>query len=73
MVEQTQARMEDATDKMQEGAQELKDAVTEKATNMYNEYMEQGCEMIRAHPYRSLLIAFGVGALAGLLLFRRSE
>jgi ElaB/YqjD/DUF883 family membrane-anchored ribosome-binding protein len=59
-----------ATEKFKEGAREFKDAISETATGSFEHYCDSGADMIKASPYKSVLIAFGVGALFGLLLFR---
>ncbi|HEY3322291.1 MAG TPA: DUF883 C-terminal domain-containing protein [Planctomycetota bacterium] len=78
MVEQIREQMQEqdvkaATGKIKEGAQELKDAAYRRAQSAYGEYSEQGAQMIKESPFKSVLIAFGVGALFGMLFFRRSD
>ena len=72
MVEQMQQHtFSEASRKIKEGAQEFKDAVTEIATNTRSEYCDQTTDMVKEHPYKSLLIAFGAGAVFSLLFLRR--
>ena len=79
MVEQVQeSSFKGATDKLKEGAQDFKKAVTdtagetcEKANETFNQYCEQTSEMVRENPMKSLLVAAGVGALLGMLFARR--
>jgi len=71
MVEiNTQHTFSGATAKMKEGAVDFKDAVKETATQTAEKYYDQTTEMIKSSPYKSLLIAFGAGALLGMFFFR---
>ena len=73
MVDQvSNPAMGKAADKMKEGAAEFKDAFTQSASETWQQYCQDTESMIKANPYRSLLVAFGVGTLLGVLLFRRS-
>ena len=73
MVEQvSNPAMSSAAQKMKEGATEFKDAFANSASETWQQYCQQTEDMIKANPYRSLAVAFGVGALLGVLLFRRS-
>lgn len=67
-----------ATKQISAGAQELKDAaleqgaaVLEKGSEAVQELRETTEDTIAKHPYQSLLIAFGVGALLGAVLTRK--
>ncbi|HYG76545.1 MAG TPA: DUF883 C-terminal domain-containing protein [Planctomycetota bacterium] len=72
MVEHVQEHTIGAsTEKMKEGAQEFTQAVKETAKNSFDEYCEQGASMIQSSPYKSVLIAFGIGAVLGMLMLRR--
>jgi ElaB/YqjD/DUF883 family membrane-anchored ribosome-binding protein len=56
---------------MKEGALELKDAVVNTTTRTATQCRNSTEKMIKSAPYKSVLIAFGIGALASALLFRR--
>jgi ElaB/YqjD/DUF883 family membrane-anchored ribosome-binding protein len=71
MVELTRPTVAEATKKMKEGAKDLKQAVKTQTTETWNQYCDDTRSMIKSAPYKSVLIAFGVGALASALLFRR--
>jgi ElaB/YqjD/DUF883 family membrane-anchored ribosome-binding protein len=79
MVEQVQeSGFKGATDKLKEGAQDFKKAVTESASQTYekanetfNQYCEQTSDMIKENPMKSMLIAAGIGALLGMLMTRK--
>ncbi len=79
MVEQVQeSGFKGATEKLKEGAQDFKKAVTESASKTYEQanetftqYCDQTTEMVKENPMKSLLIAAGVGALLGMLFSRR--
>lgn len=72
MVEQLQeASIGASTEKMREGAHELKQAVTDMASQKFGEYSKQANTLVQENPLTSLAIAFGVGALLGALIFRR--
>lgn len=60
-----------ATQKLREGAVELKSAVVEKGSEAFQHACEQTEATIKEYPYRSMLVAFGAGAILGALLFRR--
>lgn len=67
-----------ATKQISAGAQELKDvaleqgaAALEKGSEAIQELRETTEDAIAKHPYQSLLIAFGVGALLGAVLTRK--
>lgn len=75
------ATADDASDKAKEARSRLT-AALEKAKANYDELQAQGIESakeaakqadetIRAHPYESIGIAFGVGLLLGALLRRK--
>jgi ElaB/YqjD/DUF883 family membrane-anchored ribosome-binding protein len=73
MVEQvSNPAMSSAAEKMKEGAVEFKEAFADTASETWQQYCQQTENMIRENPYRSLAVAFGLGALLGVLLFRRS-
>lgn len=61
----------DGAQKIREGAVELKSAVVEQGTASLTHACEATKAEIKANPYRSMLIAFGVGALLGVVLSRR--
>jgi ElaB/YqjD/DUF883 family membrane-anchored ribosome-binding protein len=76
-----QATADDASDKAKEARARLTKAL-EKAKATYQEFEAQGIDSakaavskadqaVRAHPYESIGIAFGVGLLLGALLRRR--
>jgi ElaB/YqjD/DUF883 family membrane-anchored ribosome-binding protein len=82
MVEQIQetSQFGASTDKIKEGARELKDAVSETASRKageykelaskkFDEYSSQANDFIQEKPLTSLAIAFGVGAVLGMLMF----
>ena len=71
MESQLRPSVQSAAQKMKSGATEFKDAVVDQSSEMWNKYTCQTESMIRENPYRSVLIAFGLGALAGLFLLRR--
>ena len=60
-----------AAQKIKEGASELKSAVMDQGTEQFETLCKSADEIIRANPYRSVLIAFGVGTLAGIFLLKR--
>jgi ElaB/YqjD/DUF883 family membrane-anchored ribosome-binding protein len=60
----TSPSIENATEKMKSGASEFKDAVVTQGSDMLNRTCDRTEAMIRDHPYTSVAIAFGVGALA---------
>lgn len=75
------ATADDASEKAKEARSRLTTAL-EKAKATYDDLQSQGIESakaaakkadetIRAHPYESLAVAFGVGMLLGALLKRR--
>jgi ElaB/YqjD/DUF883 family membrane-anchored ribosome-binding protein len=71
MVEMREHTVSSATEKMKEGAQEFKEAVKTEARGKFDEYKEEATTMIQENPYRSVLIAFGLGALIGMMMIRR--
>jgi len=72
MVEQvSNPAMGRAADKMKEGAEEFKEALTRTESETWQQYRQETENMIKANPYRSVLAAFGIGALLGVLMFRR--
>jgi ElaB/YqjD/DUF883 family membrane-anchored ribosome-binding protein len=60
-----------ATQKIKDGAAELHSAVMDQGQEKFETLCETADETIRANPYRSVAIAFGVGALVGICLFKR--
>ena len=60
-----------AAHKIKEGASELKSAVVDQGTEQFETLCKSADEVIRANPYRSVMIAFGIGTLAGICLFKR--
>lgn len=60
-----------ATQKIQEGAEELRDAVLETGADVLESCCNDTELYIKNKPYNALLIAFGMGALYGMLFFRR--
>jgi ElaB/YqjD/DUF883 family membrane-anchored ribosome-binding protein len=79
MVEQVQeSGFKGATEKLKEGAQDFKKAVTdtasetyEKANETFTQYCDQTSDMIKENPMKSMLIALGVGTLLGMLMTRK--
>ena len=71
MVEMREHTVSSATEKMKEGAQEFKEAVTSGARGKFDDYKNEATQMIQENPYRSVLIAFGLGALVGMMMLRR--
>ena len=71
MVERTEHTVGGATEKMKEGARELGQAMQEKVMSQIEECQAETSNLIKENPYKSLLIAFGVGALFGMLMLRR--
>lgn len=72
MVEQVREQtIGSATEKMKEGAQEFKEALASSARGTLEQYRDDATHLIQDNPYRSVLIAFGVGALFGMLMLRR--
>jgi ElaB/YqjD/DUF883 family membrane-anchored ribosome-binding protein len=72
------AEFSNAASKMKEGAVEMKQAAVEQGKHLVEqgqESLEKACKQtetaIKANPYRSVAIAFGVGALLGAFMFRR--
>jgi len=63
--------MSDAAHKIREGAVELKSAVVKQGSESLTQACEQTEAAIKEYPYRSVLIAFGVGALIGAVMFRK--
>lgn len=75
------ATADDASDKAKDARARVS-AALEKAKATYEQLQQQGLDSarraarkaddtIRAHPYESIAIAFGVGVLLGVLLKRR--
>jgi len=60
-----------ATQKIKEGAVELKTAVVDQSAEAIQKCYDTTESKIKAAPYTSVLIAFGVGAVLGALWFRR--
>ncbi len=60
-----------AAHKIKEGAVELKNAVVQQGSESLGKACQETETIIKANPYRSVLVAFGVGALLGAVLFRR--
>jgi ElaB/YqjD/DUF883 family membrane-anchored ribosome-binding protein len=60
-----------AAHKVKEGAMELKDAVVQQSSETLEKACKETETVIKANPYRSVLIAFGIGALMGAVMFRR--
>ena len=65
--------VEHATKQMKSGAVELKDAVVTQSNEMFNRCWDDTESLIRENPYRSVLVAFGLGAIVSLILFRNSK
>jgi len=63
--------MSDAAQKIREGAVELKTAVVKQGSESLSTACEQTEAVIKEYPYKSVLIAFGVGALLGAVMFRK--
>lgn len=66
-----QSRLGNAAQKMKEGALEMKSAVVQQSGEVFQQAVDQTEAAIKEYPHRSVLIAFGVGALLGALIFRR--
>jgi len=64
--------IENATNKLKEGAGELKDAVVTSGAEALKKYHSEGTQIIKNNPYTSVLVALGVGALIGILCARKS-
>lgn len=60
-----------ATRTMKDGVSEMKDAVVDKTTRAARHCRNGSENMIKRAPYASVVVAFGIGALASALLFRR--
>lgn len=60
-----------AAHKIKEGAVELKNAVVQQSSDSLEKACKETETVIKANPYRSVLVAFGVGALLGAVMFRR--
>ena len=60
-----------AAQKIKEGAAELHSAVMDQGQEQFETLCKTADETIRANPYRSVAVAFGVGALVGIFLFKR--
>ena len=60
-----------AANKIKEGAAELHSAVMDQGQEKFETLCKTADETIRANPYRSVAMAFGVGALVGIFLFKR--
>ena len=61
----------EAARKIKDNASEMKDAVVESGAKAFHQAAEKTEETIKANPFTSLLAAFGVGALIGIILFRK--
>ena len=68
-VETKEASVACAANKVKEGVVELKDAVTAQTSDALNACCETTRDMIKSRPYTSVLVAFGLGALAAALIF----
>lgn len=66
-------KIQDGATQIQDGAVEFKDAVLSKGSEMISNCRGNSENLIRNNPYRSVMIAFGVGALASLLLLPRRK
>lgn len=60
-----------AAQKLRDGAVEMKSAVVEQGSEAIQKCCEQTEATIKAYPYKSVLIAFGVGVALGALVLRR--
>ncbi|HLX61961.1 MAG TPA: hypothetical protein VKX17_11830 [Planctomycetota bacterium] len=60
-----------AAQKLREGAIEMKSAIVDKGSDVIQKVCEQTEATIKAYPYKSVLIAFGVGVALGALVLRR--
>lgn len=60
-----------AAQNLHDGAIEMKSAVVEQGSQAIQRACEQTEATIKAYPYKSVLIAFGVGVALGALVLRR--
>ena len=74
------ATMSNAARKVRDGAVEFSGAAVDSAKSVADaahaklkDCHAQGTEVIKANPYTSVLVAFGVGAVLGVMLSRRSQ
>ena len=77
-MDNNSATMGGAARKVREGAMEFSSAAVEQAKCAAEAAQEklkdvhaQGTEVIKSNPYTSVLVAFGVGAVLGVLLTRQ--
>ena len=70
MTEQRPA-ISHAAQNLRDGALEMKSAVVQHGTEAIQKACEQTEATIKAYPYKSVLIAFGVGVALGALVLRR--
>ena len=61
-----------AAQKIQQGADELQSALVATGTEMLETARDEADAYITEKPYKSILIAFGIGAFTTLFLLRRS-
>jgi ElaB/YqjD/DUF883 family membrane-anchored ribosome-binding protein len=72
-MDQIKDSVKGLVDQGQEKVHQLKDRVIEakqEAVSRGNQYLDRASEMIKAHPFKAVALAFGVGYV-GMRLFRR--
>ncbi|MEI6235895.1 MAG: hypothetical protein WCT04_22800 [Planctomycetota bacterium] len=60
-----------AAQKMRDGATEMGSAVATRTHTIINDSCKDTEDMIKAQPYKSVLLALGVGMALGAWIFRR--
>ncbi len=60
-----------AAQKIKEGAVEFHSALVDHGQEKFEALCKSADETICANPYRSVAIAFGIGALLGIVIFRK--
>lgn len=73
MVETTEPSISCAANKVKEGVMEMKDAVATQTSQALGNCTDGAQNLIKSAPYKSVLIAFGIGALVSALVFRRRD
>ena len=72
MVETTNnPSLSDSAGKVRDGAVEFAGAAVDTAKEKMSEACSQTQEVIKENPYTSVLVAFGIGAILGVVLSRR--
>ena len=62
-----------AAQKMRDGASEMGTAVASRTQTIISDTCNDTEDMIKAQPYKSVLLALGVGMALGAWVFRRKE